>query len=59
MDMSRREFLGQSVRLFLAGFLPGVVGCSPLEPKEFKLGQIVRPPLGCEQLREQNEEGDC
>ncbi len=29
------------------------------EPVPFQTGQIVSPPIGCTELREADQEGDC
>ena len=60
---SRRQFLGllgRAVgRVVTLTVLPGLTACHQFEPKPFMTGDVVKAPLGCQELLQRDQRGDC
>ena len=57
-QLTRRTFCRA---LIGAAILPclGLSACSSLEPEQFLTGEVITPPIGCVELLERSENGDC
>ena len=58
---TRRQLLRLSLLSSLIPLALFVTGCSQVakQPVPFQTGEVVMPPLGCTELRENDILGDC
>lgn len=58
---TRRRFLERLVLLCVATNLTVTAGCArqSVDPTPFQAGELISRPLGCTQLLESDDRGDC
>jgi hypothetical protein len=56
---TRRTFNRFLIALPLISLVAGISSCTHIEPKAFTFGEVVSAPLGCVELLQRSEQGDC
>ncbi len=56
---SRRQFIGLLGGTLTLAILPGLTACHQFVPKPFMAGEEVKAPLGCQELLQRDQRGDC